>query len=168
MNAIHNFTYLSRKEIIGYIMKKLAGFVLIGMVVTSCSLFQKPSMTKEEIDAMKAENQALKSQVAGAKELEDQLALTRMQVDEAMLKLANCEEAAKSKVHIIVGAFKRSSNADEYAKKIQGDGYDGKILAGPYSFNLVTAGSYESINAALNSLPDVRSSVVETAWLYIE
>jgi cell division protein FtsN len=149
-------------------MKNLIGIGLLALMVSSCSLFQKPSMTQEQIDAMVAENQALKSQATASKDMEDQLALARMQVDEAMLKLANCEEAAKSKVHIIVGAFKTSSYADEYSAEMKSRGYDGNILAGPYSFNLVTSGSYESIKAALNSLANVRESVIETAWIYIE
>ena len=149
-------------------MKKLVGIVLLGLMVSSCSLFQKPSMTQEQIDALVAQNQALKSQAAGCTELEDQLALTRMQLDEAMLKLAACEEATLSKVHIIVGAFKNSTYADEYAAEMKENGYDGKILAGPYQFNLVTSGSYESIQAALNELGNIRENVIEDAWLYIE
>jgi hypothetical protein len=149
-------------------MKNLVGVVLLAMIVSSCNLFQKTSMTQEQIDAMVAENQALKSQSTDCKELEDQLALTRMQLDEAMLKLAACEEASKSKVHIIVGAFKNSSYADEYSSEMKGRGYDGNILAGPYNFNLVTANSFESIRSALNALGDIRDQVIETAWLYIE
>jgi dihydrodipicolinate synthase/N-acetylneuraminate lyase len=91
-----------------------------------------------------------------------------MQLDEAMLKLSDCEEAAKSRVHIIIGAFKNSSNADEYATAVQGQGYDGKIIAGPYSFSLVTASSHESLQAALNALGSVRETVVETAWIYLD
>lgn len=151
-----------------FVMKKLIGIVLLAMIVSSCGLFQKPSMTQEQIDAMVAENQALKSQSSGCQELEDQLALSRMQVDEAMLKLANCEEASKSKVHIIVGAFKNSSYADEYSAEMKGRGYDGRIMAGPYNFNLVTANSHESIRSALNALGDIRDNVIESAWLYIE
>jgi len=149
-------------------MKNLVSIVLLAMIVSSCSLFQKPSMTQEQIDALIAENQALKAQTSDAKNLEDQLALTRMQVDEAMLKLAACEEAANSKAHIIVGAFKISSYADEYSAEIKGMGYDGKIMAGPYNFNLVSASSHESIQAALNALGAIRDDVIETAWIYIE
>ena len=149
-------------------MKNLTGFILMVLLVSSCSLFQKPSMTQEEINAMLAENQALKSQVSNSKELEDQLAMTRMQLDEAMLKLAACEEAAKSKVHVIVGAFKTASYAEEYSASIKGQGYDGKIIAGPYGFNLVTASSHESIQAALNSLGPARETLVQTAWIYME
>jgi len=149
-------------------MKKLVGIVLLAMIVSSCSLFQKPSMTQEQIDAMVAENQALKSQASGTKDLEDQLALTRMQVDEAMLKLAACEDAAISKVHLIVGAFKNSAYADEYSAEIKGMGYDGNIMAGPYNFNLVTANSHESVQAALNEIDNIRTNVIETAWIYIE
>ncbi|MEA3460945.1 MAG: hypothetical protein U9R49_03630, partial [Bacteroidota bacterium] len=68
-------------------MKNLIGIVLLGLIVSSCSLFKKPSMTQEEIDVMVAENRALKTKVASSEDLADQLAMARMQADEAMLKL---------------------------------------------------------------------------------
>lgn len=148
-------------------MKNLIGIILLGLMVSSCSLFNKPSMTQEQIDEMVAENEALKVQANKSKDLTDQLALARMQADEAMLKLANCE-GDNSKVHIIVGAFKNSSYADEYSAEMITAGYDGKIIAGPYSFNLVTTGSFSSVKAALNDLNTVRDNVIETAWIYIE
>jgi len=149
-------------------MKKIAGLIILVVIATSCNLFQKPSMSQEQIDAMVAENQALKAQLAQCSELEDQLAMARMQVDEAMLKLANCEEGAKGRYHIIVGAFKTSSYADDYSALMKNRGYDGNILAGPYQFNLVTSGSYESLRSALNQLGEVRTNVIEEAWIYIE
>jgi len=148
-------------------MKNLIGIILLGLIVSSCSLFQKPSMTQEQIDEMVAENEALKAQVASNKDLADQLALARMQADEAMLKLSDCE-GGNSKVHIIVGAFKNSSYADEYSADMKNQGYAGRIIAGPYSFNLVTSGSYESVKAALNELNSIRANVIQTAWIYME
>ena len=138
------------------------------MIVSSCSLFQKPSMTQDEVDALLAENEALKTQVEASQTLEDQLALARKQADDAMLKLAECESASTSKVHIIVGAFKNSSYATDYSAVIKGKGHDGRILAGPYNFNLVTSGSYESVRSALNALGNIRATIIETAWIYIE
>lgn len=149
-------------------MKNLAGIVLLSLIVSSCSLFQKPSMTQEQIDAMVAENSALKSQLTKNKDLEDQLAMTRMQLDEAMLKLSACEEGTKSKVHIITGAFKIGSNANDFSAVMKNSGYEGNIIPGPYNFNLVTASSHESINAALNALGPIRENVTLTAWIYIE
>jgi hypothetical protein len=149
-------------------MKNLIGIILLGLIVSSCSLFQKSSMSQDEIDVMVAENEALTTKVTASKDLEDQLAMARMQADEAMLKLAACEDASTSKVHIIVGAFKNSSYADEYSAEIKTQGYDGRILAGPYSFNLVTSSSHESIKSALNALGNVREAVIETAWIYLE
>ena len=149
-------------------MKNLIGIVLLGMIVSSCSLFQKSSMSQDEIDAMLAENEALRTQVESSKDLEDRLALAQKQADDAMIKLAACEDANTSKVHIIVGAFKNSTYADEYSAEMKNQGYDGKILAGPYSFNLVTSSSHESIKSALGPLNDVRDAVIETAWIYIE
>ena len=148
-------------------MKNLIGIILLGLIVSSCSLFQKPSMTQEQIDALVAENEALKAKTDSSKDLADQLALARMQADEAMLKLADCESGT-SKVHIIVGAFKNSSYANEYSAEMKEAGYAGKIIAGPYSFNLVTSGSYESVKASLQDLGNVRDNVIETAWIYIE
>jgi hypothetical protein len=149
-------------------MKNLVGVMVLAMLVSSCSLFKKPSMNQEQIDGMVAENTALKAQASDNKELEDQLALTRMQLDEAMMKLAACEEAAKSRVHIVVGAFKNAAYAEDYSKTMKDQGYDGKIIAGPYKFNLVTASSHESIQAALNALGTIRENVAETAWIYME
>jgi len=148
-------------------MKNLIGIILLGLIVSSCSLFQKPSMTQEQIDEMLAENDALKTQVQSNKDLADQLALARMQADEAMLKLADCG-GENSKVHIIVGAFKNSTYANEYSAEMIGRGYAGRIIAGPYNFNLVTSGSYESIKASLQNLNSIRGDVIETAWIYIE
>lgn len=148
-------------------MKNLIGIILLGMIVSSCSLFQKPSMTQQQIDEMVAENDALKTQVQSNKDLADQLALARLQADEAMLKLADCE-GGNSKVHIIVGAFKNSSYANDYSAEMKEQGYAGRIIAGPYNFNLVTSGSYESIKASLQDLNGVRDNVIETAWIYIE
>jgi len=148
-------------------MKNLIGIILLGLIVSSCSLFQKPSMTQEQIDEMVTENDALKTQVESSKDLADQLALARLQADEAMLKLADCE-GGNSKVHIIVGAFKNSSYANEYSAEMKEQGYAGRIIAGPYNFNLVTSGSYESIKASLQDLTSVRDNVIETAWIYIE
>ncbi|MEZ5072726.1 MAG: hypothetical protein R2751_17635 [Bacteroidales bacterium] len=149
-------------------MRKLVVIIVLPLLLASCSLFQKPTMSQEEIDNLLAENKVLKAQAGQTKELEDQLALTRMQVDEAMLKLAACEEGAKDNVHIIVGAFKTASYADAYSALVKSRGMDGNILAGPYSFSLVTAHSYESIQSALNSLGEVRENQVENAWLYME
>lgn len=124
-------------------------------------------MTQEQIDVMVAENYELKKQAESNTDLADQLALARMQADEAMLKLADCE-GGNSKVHIIVGAFKNSSYADEYSAEMKGQGYAGRIIAGPYNFNLVTSGSYESVRASLQDLSSVRDNIIETAWIYIE
>jgi hypothetical protein len=151
-----------------FVMKNLIGIILLGLIVSSCSLFQKSSMTQDQIDEMVAENEALKTKVNASKDLEDQLALARMQADEAMLKLAVCEDASTSKVHIIVGAFKNSSYADEYSAEMKKQGYDGRIIAGPYNFNLVTSSSHESVKSALNALGNIRETIIETAWLYIE
>ena len=73
-----------------------------------------------------------------------------------------------SKVHIIVGAFKNAAYADEYSAEMKQSGYEGRIIAGPYNFNLVTSGSYESIQTALNDLNTIRENVIYTAWLYID
>ena len=83
------------------------------------------------------------------------------------MKLIDCEEASKSRYHIIVGSFKTASYADEYSAQVKGEGYDGKILNGPYGFSLVTANSHETLRSALNVLYEIRENVFD-AWIYIE
>ena len=56
-----------------FVMKNLIGIILLGLIVSSCSLFQKSSMTQDQIDEMVAENEALKTKVTASKDLEDQL-----------------------------------------------------------------------------------------------
>ena len=149
-------------------MKHLTLLLILSISISSCSLFQKPSMSQEEIDAMVAENEKLKEEAEKNKDLADQLAMARMQADEALLKLADCENSSSGKVHIIVGAFKNQNNADNYSARMKELGHAGKILDGPYNFHLVTASSHESIKASLNALSPIRESVVATAWIYIE
>ncbi|PID92634.1 MAG: hypothetical protein CSA96_02155 [Bacteroidetes bacterium] len=143
-------------------------FLTMMLLATSCSLFQKPSMSQKEIDTLVAENQALRKQLEAANELEDQLALSRMQLDEAMLKLSACEEAGSTGIHIIVGAFKIPENANAFANEVKARGMDGRILSGPYQFKLVTAGSFESVQSAFSSLMEIRENSIDKAWIYIE
>ena len=55
-------------------MKNLVWIFILAIVTSSCSLFQKPSMSQEEIDAMTARNQSLEQQLAECETMESQLA----------------------------------------------------------------------------------------------
>ena len=148
-------------------MKNLVWILILVLATSSCSLFQKPSMSQEEIDAMTARNQSLERQLSECENLEAQLAAANARAESVAAELAELQEAIKGKYQIIVGAFKISSNATEYSQTIKNAGYEGKIVAGFFGFDLVTYSSHESFAEALRALDEARINVIETAWVYV-
>jgi hypothetical protein len=148
-------------------MKNVILIILLAIATSSCNLFQKPSMNQEEIDAMVAKNQSLENQLQECENLESQLASANAQIQQLSSELSALQEATKGKFQVIVGAFKVPSNAEDYSRTIVNMGYEGKIVAGPFGFDLVTFSSHETLMEALRSLDDARINVIETAWIYI-
>lgn len=148
-------------------MKKLIWIVLLALTVTSCGLFQKSSMSQEEIDAMVSKNQSLENQVQECNDLNNQLAAANAEIQNLRAQLTALQEATKGKFQVIVGAFKVPSNAQNYSVTIKNAGYEGKIEPGPYGFDLVTYSSHESLVEALRALDQARINVIDNAWVYI-
>ncbi|MFZ5942269.1 MAG: SPOR domain-containing protein [Bacteroidota bacterium] len=151
-------------------MKNLALLVVLALLVSSCNLFKKPSMSQKEIDALITEKQNLE------KQLQENNAMYEQQISDIQKnseqKIADLqkqvEKCGTGKYHVIVGSFKTPAYADEYAAKIRTLGYDGEVLTGKYSFKLVTSSSHESLKSALAAMQKARESVSAKAWVYIE
>ncbi|MEX0987618.1 MAG: hypothetical protein WD052_09090 [Bacteroidales bacterium] len=149
-------------------MKKIAILLLVIITASSCSLFEKPSMTQEEIDQLVTEKAAVEEELAN---LHEEYDLLRMKADECAQMLeqqANktAAVAATGRYYVIAGSFKTSSYADEYSAKVRQNGGEGTILQGPYNFNLVAYSSHASIRDAIESLYVARTSISDEAWVY--
>ena len=148
-------------------MRNLFWITILAIATSSCSLFQKPSMTQDQIDVMIAENQSLERQITDCTDAKNDLTAANAEIQSLRAQLTALQEASRGKFQVIVGAFKNPSYADEYSQLMKGKGFEGKIIAGPFSFDLVTYSSHESLPAALRALDEARMNIIPTAWVYI-
>lgn len=150
-------------------MKKIAILLMVALVAGSCSLFQKPSMSQEEIDAMVAQNVRLQEDLANA---EHEASTQKMRADQCAQLLAEMqkaeEEKAKGKFHVVAGSFKTLSYAEEYSKHVKETGGTGAIVPGPSDFSLVASGSYATLREAVNAMEEARMNISSDAWVYME
>ncbi|MBN2698064.1 MAG: hypothetical protein JXR52_04510 [Bacteroidales bacterium] len=149
-------------------MRNLAFILVLALITSSCNLFKKSAMTQEEINALVAKNQSLEQQVNAQQDLQGQLSAANAQIQSLKTELAELQEACKGRFMVIVGAFKVPSNATDYSQTIKNAGYEGKIVPGPFGFDLVTYSTHESLPEALRALSDAQVKVIDTAWIYIK
>jgi|GEM_PF-951025 len=150
-------------------MKKLSILLLAILSVTSCSLFDKPSMTQEEVDAVVAQKAAVEEEMANLQQQYDLLKLKADECASALDQYTRQEEmktAAAGKYNVITGAFKNSTYADEYAAEMRNSGGTGEILQGPYDFNLVVYSAHSSLGEAIQAMYKARQEVIDDAWVY--
>jgi len=146
-------------------MKKLVILMLVVITVSSCSLFEKPSMTQEEIDALVAQKAAVEEELANVNQ---DLELLKLKADECakMLEEATREPEITGNYFVIAGSFKNRGYAEDYSAKITQMGGSGEILDGPYNFNLVVYTAHATLADAAESMYDARINVSDEAWIY--
>lgn len=147
-------------------MKKVAVLLVMVFVVSSCSLFKKPSMTQEEINAMVAQKAVSDEQVIN---LQHELDLMKIKLEECSKQLEEKvkPETVSGKYFVIAGSFKNSAFANEFAAKVKQKGGSGTILQGPYNFNLVVYSSHSSLREAATSMYLARTNISDDAWVYM-
>lgn len=148
-------------------MKKAVVFLIAIVAISSCSLFEKPSMTQEEIDALKNQKAAVEEKLAN---LQQQYELVKMKADECaavLAKQAEEKEAASGKYLVIAGSFKQANNADNYSATVKKAGGLGTIVQGPSNFKLVVYSAHPNLKEAAKSMYSVRSGFSEEAWIYM-
>ncbi len=74
--------------------------------------------------------------------------------------------AVNGKYYMIVGCFTVSANADRYAEKIRGMGYESQIIPGKDNFQMVAAKSYDNYRESIGEIDKFRSDVTPNAWVY--
>ena len=148
-------------------MKKLAILFIAVIGLSSCSLFEKPSMTQEQIDALINE----KAQV------EEQLINMTQKYELEKIKVAECAAAmeaqtappvAEGKYAVIVGSFKEETNAINYAEKVKQLGGNGAIIYGPSDFKFVVYSSHATLGEAAGQMELARTNIASMAWIWME
>lgn len=74
--------------------------------------------------------------------------------------------AARGTYYMIVGSFSVPQNADNYARKLKGMGYDALVLQGAGGFNMVSARSYSSMKEIVSELDEFRTKIDPGSWVY--
>jgi hypothetical protein len=146
-------------------MKKLVILVLVIFSVSSCSLFEKPSMTQEEIDAIIAQKANVEEELANVKQ---ELDLLKLRAEECakLLDEATKKPALNGNYFVIAGSFKNMNYAKDFSEKIKKMGGSGEIIDGPYNFNLVVYTAHQTLRDAAESMYLARTNVADEAWVY--
>ncbi|NJM16689.1 MAG: hypothetical protein HC896_16160 [Bacteroidales bacterium] len=148
--------------------KTILFFLLFAM--PACRFFEKEQMFSNDIDTLI--NKKLDNFIT-SKEYENELGKIRTEVDIKIDSLKKLYEEnitlGSNKFYMIVGGFKVSQNANNYALKISQMGYPSKILFDERSqFNLVAARSYNNLRLALSEVGQFRENVTPGAWIYVK
>jgi hypothetical protein len=69
---------------------------------------------------------------------------------------------------MIVGCFQVPENASRYAEKIRGMGYEGEIISGYGSYQMVSARSYNNFRTSIADIDQFRADVTPNAWVYVK
>ena len=146
-------------------MKRSVIILAAMALLASCSFFEKPSMTQEEIDAMVTEKAALQEQIANLKQELD-LALLQSEECRQLLEAQTQKAEASGNYVVVAGSFKEEKYAESYVAAVQQAGGTGEIVYGPSEFKLVVYSSHNSISAAAESMYQVRNGFSPDAWIY--
>ncbi|MEX1193077.1 MAG: SPOR domain-containing protein [Brumimicrobium sp.] len=69
------------------------------------------------------------------------------------------------KFHVIVGVFRRMSNAEGMVRSAKNQGFDAEIIGKRNGLNVVSVGSSNSFNEIKSILSRAREEVIESAWI---
>lgn len=160
-------------------MKQLLVYsMILGMIAfSSCKngggIFGKSKQKEAEIASLQKQNEALRQELEGI-EQEHTTEITAIRSDYEQ-KLADLQKqieagtlAEASAYYVVVGSFKNMEYARKYSGKIKEMGYEGKLVAGPNNFNLVTYGTYQTLKSSIESMRMARDKVATEAWVYFK
>jgi hypothetical protein len=86
----------------------------------------------------------------------------------ASTPVTNRTSALNGTYYMIVGCFTVQNNADKFAEKLRGMGYNPEIISGNNNFQMVSAKSYNSYRESIAELDKVRNEVTPNAWVYLQ
>lgn len=147
-------------------MKKAVILLMVLVTVSSCSLFEKPSMTQEEIDALINQKAKVEEELVNLKQDYD---LLKMKADECakMFDQQAKKEEISGRYHVIVGSFKKNNNAEKYSERMKAQGASGNIIPGPSDFKLVVFTTHQTLKEAAASMYKARENITGDAWIYM-
>ncbi len=148
-------------------MKKAAILLVLVMTLGSCSLFEKPSMTQEEIDELVNQKAAIEEELVNLKQQHELLKIKAEECAQLLEQQTTKKKEIKGKYCVVVGSFKNLKYAEDYSQKVIQKGGLGEIVSGPYDFNLVVSSSHSTLREAAESMYTARNEYSPEAWVYM-
>ena len=140
-------------------MKKLLPLsILIVMALASCKYFSNAPDSR----IAKLDTALQKEKTAHAKDIDQLKQESQSRIDS--LK-ASCDKQL-NRYHVIVGAFKVATNADNLKNLMSSKGYSVQVLS-LGNYQLVSVGSFSSLRESTNQLNKFRTDVNKDAWIYV-
>ena len=157
------FRYLVFTQFIFIAMKNVLIILIMSLILCSgCKFFKKSS--SKAIDTITADTVQLDT---GLVEPSAYMDTPLEPVAAVTQKPAPRARAESNTYYMIVGCFTMQQNAEKYAAKIRGMGYEAQILSGRDNFQMVAARKYTSYKAGVNELDKFRNEVSPNAWVYL-
>src|SRR5512133_3978657 len=138
-------------------MKKLLFLLsLILLLCGGCKYFKKSS--SKSIDTISADTTT---------ETIDSSAYYNAATDQTsgMVTETTGTSAVNGKYYMVVGCFTVNTNAEKYAEKLRGIGYETQIIPGRDNFQMVTARSYNNYRESVSEIDKFRNDVTPNAWV---
>jgi hypothetical protein len=139
-------------------MKKLLFLLsLILLLCGGCKYFKKSSA--KSIDTISADTTT---------ETIDSSAYYNAAADQtsSMVSETAGTSAVNGRFYMVVGCFTVNTNAEKYAEKLRGMGYETQIIPGRDNFQMVTARSYSNYRESVSEIDKFRNDVTPNAWVY--
>ncbi|MFW5820771.1 MAG: SPOR domain-containing protein [Bacteroidota bacterium] len=153
----------------------LISLLAMAIVLSSCkdgtNIFKGSKEKNQKIERLEKENQALRRELEQIEEThQDDITNIREDYEQTLAELQKKIEqgtvAEYDAYYVVVGSFKNEKYARSYSEKIKQMGHEGKIVPGPDNFNLVTSGTYDRLNIALNKMKEAREKIASKSWVY--
>jgi hypothetical protein len=149
-------------------MKRIVIASLIVLLVLPSCKFIKTKILSKKIDTLSAYVDTAAARVNAAVPQENQTFAQPESQPAENVQQSVTNPVTNAQFYMIVGSFTVPENANKYAEKIKGMGYEGEIIAGHDGFQMVTAKSYNNFSTSVADIEQFRSNVTPNAWVYVK
>jgi hypothetical protein len=144
-------------------MKNLFLFLCLFLLLcTGCKYFKRSS--SRTVDTLTADTSSASSEVVDSAALFAGMnnGLTNN------VEAPGRTSAVSGTYYMIVGCFTVQKNADNYAEKLRGTGYQAQIITGIGNYQMVSARTYSSYRESISEIEKFRNEVTPNAWVYLK
>lgn len=136
------------------------------LLITSCKYFKKAQ--PESFDTLVSDTTYVDDVIDSAAYYGDVTGMNEpvIQQPQVAVPAPTRTSAVGGTYYMIVGCFTVQQNADRYAEKLRGMGYNPQIISGNDNFQMVAAKTYGNYRESVSEIEKFRNEVTPNAWVY--